>query len=133
MRVGVFEAFAMPVSGAGVVDHTYVTVDSMYRYGCHGRSAGGRVIARGLGNVLLGKCLAGADGKAGIRYGISGVCHQTADRILLPARKVVHRAVGFRSSVLVWGLFGRHGHRHCSPRSFPWPELNACVSSYGGP
>ena len=133
MRIGSFEAFAMPTRGARIVDHTYVVVDGVHRFGCHGRFVGGNVIARGVGNVDLGRCLAAIDGKAGIRYGLSGVCHQTANRILLPARKVVHRAIGFKGSVLVWGLFGRQGHRHHSPRSFPWPELNGCVSIHGGP
>ena len=133
MVIGTFEAYAVPMLGASVVDHTYVVIGGTYRFGCHGRDAGGVVIESGVGDVDFGVCLSGINGEAGVEYGISGVCHQAANRILLPARVDVLRARGARSSMFLWGIFGRQGHRHFSPQTFPWPELTSCVAVHGGP
>lgn len=133
MGIGTFDAYAVPMIGAPMVDHTYVVLDGSHRFACHGRTSGGAVVATGFGNVDLGVCLSGINGEAGVQYGKSGVCHQTANRILLPARADVFRARGARSSMFVWGAFGRKGHRHYSPQTFPWPELTSCVTVHGGP
>ena len=133
MKVGYFEAFSVPMIGVPAYDHTYVVVDGVHAFGCHGRSAGGAVIASGVGDVNLGICLSEVNGEAGVKYGRSGVCHQAANRILIPARIDVNQAQGARHSYFMWGIFGRQGHMLCSPNTLQWPELVSCVSVHGGP
>lgn len=50
--------------------------------------------------------LPGLRGVAGIAYGITGTCHQTANRILLPARVTVSKARGYWLSKLAYGTYG---------------------------
>jgi hypothetical protein len=45
-------------------------------------------------------------GTALIVYAITGVCHQTANRILRPSRKTVHKAQAYAAS---WALYGTYG------------------------
>ena len=71
------------------------------------------------GNSAIADCLAGPNGKAGIRYLRTGVCHQIANRILHSAGITVAGCGGYAISVSLWGQTG--------PR--PWPELQACYSS----
>jgi hypothetical protein len=69
---------------------------------------------------------------AGVIYGITGVCHQMANRILHPANQTtVTHARGYNVSVLLYNTYGRRA----------WPELIACyppgtvfaLSSAGAP
>lgn len=139
MSSGVFSAFVLPAFGTAVADHTYVEIDGQ-PFGCWGRSSGGTLLGTGSGDAALGVCLATPSGRAGISYGISGVCHQAANRILWPTRANVSNAAGARASMLLWGTFGRDGNgRQYSPTSNPWLELTYCqaqlssgFSSQGG-
>jgi hypothetical protein len=84
-------------------DPTYVTSSAGDRWDCKGRSQGGRVICRGSGDLGLARCLACPDGQAGISYGVTGVCHQIANRILYPAGDRVERAKGYNRSFRFYG------------------------------
>src|SRR5438105_3189718 len=79
-------------------DHTYVTSNLGHVWRCWGASAGGRQICSAVGNVGQAECLSQPGSQAGIVYGSSGVCHQTANRILFPARQLVSAAHGYRAS-----------------------------------
>lgn len=123
----VYLAYAMPVQNtpSGLADHTYVDVGGQ-AFGCHGRSSGGSVIGAGAGDLDAGLCLAGAGGEAGIDYMKTGVCHQIANRILLPSGLTTVAARGARWSIRVYGSYGRQGTAYYSPVHNPWPELLAC-------
>ena len=93
-------------------DHTYVTSDNpSHAWGCWGRESGGIEICRGRGKYSVANCISQAlplmkPGTAGIIYGVTGVCHQTANRILYPARVTVTDAGGYWASVLAYGTYG---------------------------
>jgi hypothetical protein len=88
-------------------DHTYVrTADGRGVWGCWGRSDGGKEICRGSGSSKQADCYSQPWGTSGIIYGVTGVCHQTANRILYPARKIVSGANGYWLSSLVYGTYG---------------------------
>lgn len=87
-------------------DHTYVSDDSGQSWPCWGRSSGGRQISTGPGSSAQANCLSQTDSHAGILYGLTGVCHQTANRILYPARVIVSEAGGYWVSTLLYGTFG---------------------------
>lgn len=133
MVMGTFTGYAIPAQMANAVDHTYVELNPGVAYGCHGRSSGGHPICSGQGNVEQGACLSSPTGTAGIAYGMEGVCHQAANRILWPARLTVSSARGARGSLFAWGLYGRDSLRLYSPASHPWPELMACLATHVHP
>ncbi len=64
----------------------------------------------------------GAPVYAGLRYGISGVCHQAANRILRPFGVTVAGVKGYGASIFLYGQYGRGG----------WPEWQQCASLMGG-
>lgn len=102
-----FKGYAISTVGE-IADHTYVQVDDKY-YGCWGRKKGGDVVCHGSGNAKHAHCMANwecIDGTAGIIYGETGVCHQTANRILRPARIAVYKAKGYMASHLLYGTYG---------------------------
>jgi hypothetical protein len=114
------QGFAIPLAPA--MDHTYVASSCGLRWGCFGRDDNGAMICTGSESSRLANCLSQVDSRAGIIYGITGVCHQAANRILYPARLTVSLAGGFRHSVFVFGLYGSG-----------WPEkLSGCLSPPGG-
>jgi|SRR5471030_297663 len=127
MAIGTLTGFSLPMVGVPT-DHTYVASSNGHVWPCNGRSFGGNPIFAGVGNVDQADCLAMKDHSAGVRYGIEGVCHQMANRILFPSGGLVTPARGFRLSVLVYGVYGKKGTIHYSPPSNPWPELAACLS-----
>lgn len=90
----------------GLADHTYVTCAAGYAWPCWGRSAGGSIICAGAGSSAKANCLSWPGSTAGLVYGVTGVCHQTANRILWPAGVTVHRAKGYWASVLAYGVYG---------------------------
>jgi hypothetical protein len=128
VTVGTFFGYAIKMTLPA--DHTYVTSDRGHVWPCWGRFAGGNLICMGQGNLDEGDCLSQPNSEAGINYGVTGVCHQTANRILYPSRLLVSRASGYIGSVFAWGTYGRHGVRLFSPSTFPWPELRNCRSSH---
>ncbi len=135
MPQGTLEGFAMPAQGVPFVDHTYVTSRHGHAWGCHGRFAGGTLICSGHGNTAVAECLAQANAEAGITYGVNGLCHQMANRILYPAGQFVSRAAQYRRSVAVFGTYGStipFGTRY-SPTHNPWPELQVCRAKHNHP
>jgi len=97
--------FAIVISWLGA-DHTYVTSSDGYVWPCWGRSSGGRLISSGQGSSAQANCLSQSDSHAGIIYGVTGVCHQTANRVLWPARITVSKASGYWASTLLYGVYG---------------------------
>ncbi len=90
--------------------------------GQQGQSQGGRIVCRGSGNLGLARCLAGPDGQAGLAYGVTGVCHQIANRILYPASIRVERAKGYNRSFRFYGDYG--ADLGMGPY---WPERPRCL------
>jgi hypothetical protein len=97
--------WAIKISWLGA-DHTYVTSSDGGVWGCWGRSSGGRTICSGTGSSRRANCLSQSSSHAGIIYGVTGVCHQTANRVLYPARVVVSSASGYWASVTMYGTYG---------------------------
>jgi hypothetical protein len=85
-------------------DHTYVTSSAGHVWPCWGRHAEGRRICVGDGSAAEGDCL--SRGNSGIIYGVTGLCWQTANRVLYPAGKVVDGAKGYGASLLKFGAYG---------------------------
>jgi hypothetical protein len=128
MPIGTLTGFAINIVAFPIWDHTFVNSSHGHLWGCWGRSAGGKQICSGTGNCDQADCLSQPNSQAGITYGVTGVCHQTANRILFPALQTVSGARGYRASVFVWGVYGKDSAagQHFSPANFPWPELADC-------
>ncbi|MEA5667357.1 hypothetical protein VA603_07435 [Stenotrophomonas sp. MH1] len=108
--MGVLNVCCYPTSIAlKAADHAYVPCgDGAYAWGCWGGNSGGTVVRSGTGSTARAEAIAGDKGRAGItHYLINGVCHQSANRILLPARITANNARGHLLSVSIFGLFGR--------------------------
>lgn len=106
------------------IDHTYVISSGGKAYACFGNDHGGLHICGGgskeeeaaildwAHNIAFDKKSNSMDGgkdlegHAGIKYGWSGVCHQTANRILYPIHKDVRDAGGYSISSLLYGPYG---------------------------
>lgn len=131
MATGMLNAFIIPMPAG----HTYVISDKGHIWPCHGRSSGGRLICGGLGNVDEAACLAQPDTEAGIEYLNTGLCHQIANRILVPSNLTVFSgAPTLRALSFLYGVYGLDSNRHaCSPAHNPWYELNECRSFHNHP
>ena len=102
----------------GKADHTYVIgVDKktghQLVWNCGGAYEGGRQLTTGEADGMTCDCISLrmediklAGGMAGIRYGIDGVCHQAANRIMYPAGLVVNKANGWKLSSKMYGRLG---------------------------
>lgn len=97
--------WAIKISWLGA-DHTYVTSSDGFAWGCWGRSSGGRTISSGTGSSGKANCISQPGSTAGIVYAISGVCHQTANRILYPVQAIVSAAAGYWASIILYGTYG---------------------------
>jgi len=96
------------VLAAGAADHTYVKCGAGKAWACWGGKVGGTSLPGGSGSTLRADKIAEPDGKAGINcYLVNGVCHQAANRILLPAGVLVLGARGYRLSESLYGPYGR--------------------------
>ncbi len=108
-------------------DHTYVTSSDGHSWACWGRETGGSIICLGEGDSDIADCISQSSSHAGIIYGVTGVCHQTANRILRPARKTVSSANGYSLSWALYGVYGgtnrgwmdRQIRCHFDPESTP--------------
>ncbi len=102
-------------SFARLADHTYVECGTGKKgWSCWGGKTGGKELRRGTGSTSRADRIAQPDEKAGITcYLVNGVCHQAANRILLPARITVRGARGYRISETLFGPYGRTGTRPC--------------------
>jgi len=108
MAVASLYGWAIKISWLGA-DHTYVTSSDGGVWPCWGRSSGGRKIAAGTGSSRQANCISQTSSHAGIIYGVTGVCHQTSNRILYPSRKLVSRARGYWASLILYGTYGTNG------------------------
>jgi hypothetical protein len=116
-------------------DHTYVYSSYGDIWPCHGRDTGGYIICVGAAEVDKSRCLSQADGEAGIDYSVTGVCHQIANRILLPSSQIVQKARGWRWSLLLYGIYGCEAitRKRYHPTGNPWPELTDCEANHKHP
>ena len=94
---------------ANLADHTYVKCGTGGKaWGCWGGKTGGTELRRGTGSTQRADAIAEPDERAGIKcYLINGVCHQAANRILLPAGITVRGARGYDVSEALFGTYGR--------------------------
>gem|GEM_PF-4627408 len=95
------------------VEHTYVKSSDGYTWHCFGHSDGGKEICVGSGDSKVCNELAGPNSQAEIKYGITGVCHQAANRILLPTGETVKKAGGYSVSVWAYGVYRKHVQDFC--------------------
>lgn len=128
MATGIIIGYAIKIPRLRA-DHTYVRSDAGDVWPCWGRDSGGREVCDGIAELNDSNCLSQPDSEAGIIYGFTGVCHQTANRILYPSGAIVEEARGYRGSVFAWGTYGRDlwTMRCYSPMKNPWPELVECL------
>ena len=93
----------------GAADHTYVECGTGARgWACWGGKSGGVELRRAKGSSMRANAIAGDKDRAGITcYLINGVCHQAANRILLPAGITMDGVRGYKLSLIAFGVFGR--------------------------
>ena len=99
----------------GLADHTYVKCGSgSVAWKCWGGDQNGQELGRAQGSTARADAIAQPDQKAGICcYLVNGVCHQAANRILLPAMITVSKARGYSVSQAMFGSYGRVGFWPC--------------------
>lgn len=112
------QGWAIPLEGAQWLEHTYVTSSCGLKWGCWGRDAGGYGLSAATGSSVVADCLSQSNSQAGIVYGITGVCHQTANRILHPAKVTVVGCQGYPLSSFLFGVYGQGN----------WLQLPVCYS-----
>lgn len=108
--MGTLVAFRYPTQlFLKLADHTYVACGTLGKaWGCWGGKTGGTALRRAAGSTRRADAIAEADERAGITcYLINGVCHQAANRILLPAGITVQGARGYAVSTALFGTYGR--------------------------
>jgi len=110
------QGWCIPVVAFPLWDHTYVVSSCGLRWGCWGAETGGTGLSYGTGNSIIADCLSQSNSEAGIVYLRTGVCHQTANRILHPAGITVAGCRGYNVSALRYGTYGRRN----------WPEMAVC-------
>ncbi len=92
--------------GTQFADHTYAESSDGHVWPCWGRSSGGTLIASGHGSSSVADCMSQSTSRAGIVYAVTGVCHQTANRILDPASVTVSTANGYQVSRTLYQTYG---------------------------
>lgn len=92
-----------------LADHTYVECGAGGKaWSCWGGKTGGTAFKQGVGSTNRADMIAQPNERAGIRrYLIDGVCHQAANRILLPAGITTQGATGYDLSIAIFGIYGR--------------------------
>lgn len=117
--MGTLIAMAYPtIYYANQADHTFVMCSTGKKaWGCWGGKTVNlqtRRLRHGFGSTIRADKIAQPDEKASITcYLINGVCHQAANRILLPAGITVRGARGYAISESLFGTYGRIGHWPC--------------------
>lgn len=98
-----------------LADHTYVECGTGKKaWKCWGGKEGGMALREAPASTKRADMIAQPDEKAGIAcYLINGVCHQAANRILLPAGITVRGARGYSVSEALFGPYGRIGFWPC--------------------
>src|ERR1035437_5017627 len=115
-------------------DHAYVTSSNGDIWKCWGRFSGGRQICVGTGSAREASCISEPDAQAGIIYGITGLCWQTANRILYPSGNTVSGAQGYTEVP-----FGRYGEVSIAgpiatlAAIWEWSQRRSRCSGPGGP
>ena len=96
---------------ANLADHTYVTCGTGGKaWSCWGGKTGGNELRRAAGSTKRADEIAEPNERGGITcYLVNGVCHQSANRILLPAAITVRGARGYEVSEALFGTYGRPG------------------------
>lgn len=117
----ILRGYAVPLRAMPYGDHTYVR-SSNHVWPCFGRGYGGSEICSGKGDPHIANCLSRPHSTAEIRFLLTGVCHQCANRILHPAGVLVVRAAGYGFTSFQYGTYG-------DP---PWHGLQVCYSGGGG-
>jgi hypothetical protein len=94
---------------ANLADHTYVECGTGGKaWSCWGGKTGGSALRRSAGGTRRANAIARPNERAGIKcYLVNGVCHQAANRILLPAGITVRGARGYDVSEALFGTYGR--------------------------
>lgn len=107
-------------------DHTYVECGNGGKaWGCWGGKTGGTAFNSGSGSTKRADAIAGSDERAGITcYLINGVCHQAANRVLLPAGILVSAARGYSVSTAIFGTYGKTGFWPCHAQFDQHPEVS---------
>ena len=108
--MGTLSAWHYPtIIAANQADHTYVTCGNGGKaWSCWGGKTGGALLRQGTGSTRRADRIAAPDERGGITcYLLNGVCHQAANRILLPAGITVRGARGYWVSEAVYGTYGR--------------------------
>ncbi len=105
-------------------DHTYVECGTGGKaWGCWGGKTGGTAFNSGTGSTKRADCIAQPNERAGItRYLIDGVCHQAANRILVPAGILVTAARGYSISSAIFGTYGKSPFNQCIGVTGDLPE-----------
>jgi hypothetical protein len=91
-------------------DHTYVSCcdNDSKAWGCWGGKQNGNALRTGQSSTQRANLIAEPDERAGITcYGINGVCHQAANRILSVAGITSNGAPGYWLSLAFYGPYGR--------------------------
>lgn len=134
--MGTLIAMAYPTKlFANQADHTYVKCSTGGKaWSCWGGKKGGHELRRGTGSTSRANSIAKPDEKAGIKcYLINGVCHQSANRILLPAGITVRGARGYSISEALFGTYGRVGIWPCKSPFDKFPnvtdDLPECIAA----
>lgn len=108
--MGTLVAFRYPTQlFLTLADHTYVACGTLGKaWSCWGGKTGGTELRRAPGSTQRADAIAEPDERAGITcYLVNGVCHQAANRILLPAGITVQGARGDAVSTALFGTYGR--------------------------
>jgi hypothetical protein len=119
---------------AKAADHTYVECIGGKTWSCWGGRTGGVELRRGTGSTRRADAIAEPNERSGIKcYLINGVCHQAANRMLLPAGITVNGARGYPLSQALFGPYGRVWHWPCHAPFHQHPdvtgEIPPCVAS----
>lgn len=114
-------------------DHTYVECGREKAWSCWGGKTGGTTLRQAASSTKRADKIAQPNEKAGIKcYLINGVCHQAANRILLPAGITVRGVRGYSISQALFGPYGRIGVWPCRSPFKKYPnttgDITDCIS-----
>jgi hypothetical protein len=120
---------------AKAADHTYVQCGSGgKKWSCWGGNTGGMAFNQGTGSTARADKIATPSGKAGITcYLVNGVCHQAANRILIPAGILVNGARGYTLSSLIFGTYGKVGFLPCFAPLNGFPNVKGDLPECAAP
>jgi len=114
-------------------DHTYVECMGKKNWSCWGGTDDATTLRQAAGSTKRANKIAQPNEKAGIKcYLINGVCHQAANRILLPAGITVRGVRGYSISQALFGPYGRIGSWPCKSPFKKYPnttgDIDDCIS-----